>query len=702
MKKWRVAVLVLLALLMSILMISYAYAEPAWTDAKYFEFDRQTGTILKYSMDGPRDVVIPEAIGGTKVTAIGIQAFAYQQLTSVKIPDSVIVIGDGAFLYNWLKSVQIPDSVTEIGELAFYNNELTDVRISNAVTSIQFGTFSYNQLTSLEIPSSVTMIGREAFYNNHLERVEIPNSVISIGEGAFGRNQLMNVTIPNSVKEIRKGAFQWNKLPRVEVAKDCQVHEKAFHPETEVVRRDLEEDLTWTDAKYFVFDKETGTILRYSTNGPRDVVIPPVIDGTAVKVIGGAAFLNQGLTSVKIPNSVLEIGAAAFSRNQLTVLMIPNSVRTIEDGAFSHNQLNRVVISDSVKRIGELAFRDNKLHEVEIPNNCYIHPLAFEDNVNLIPRVIDQALIKEGFFTFNLSDGAIVGYAKEAPQEVEIPAVIRGVSVRKIGDWVFEDRHLTRVVIPDSVSVIGDSAFSKNLLTEIRLPASLIEIGEKAFYSNQLNEVRIPNSVKSIGGGAFASNRLRSVALPSSITVLERGVFSGNALTQVRIPSSVIRIEEAALYRNHLTSVEIPSSVRMVGKNAFVQNFLEKVELPKDCTVHREAFDPDVLVVMVGEEDKLFDDRVIRDVNYSWTVQFNTDIDPVSVTKDNFLIQDEQGKILDGIEPMLVDGSPSKVQMRNHTIFEKNKDYYIVVKKEVATRQGQKMKQNVRMKFRVE
>ena len=46
------------------------------------------------------DVVIPDMIGGKKVTSIGNSAFTSNQLTSVVIPDSVISIGEGAFYGN--------------------------------------------------------------------------------------------------------------------------------------------------------------------------------------------------------------------------------------------------------------------------------------------------------------------------------------------------------------------------------------------------------------------------------------------------------------------------------------------------------------------------------------------------------------------------------------------------------------------------
>ena len=80
-------------------------------------------------------------------------------------------IGENAFGFNALNSVTIPNSVTTIGDQAFTANGLTSVTIGNSVATIGDQAFIVNGLTSVTIPDSVTTIGDYAFFDNDLTSV---------------------------------------------------------------------------------------------------------------------------------------------------------------------------------------------------------------------------------------------------------------------------------------------------------------------------------------------------------------------------------------------------------------------------------------------------------------------------------------------------------------------------------------------------
>jgi hypothetical protein len=128
----------------------------------------------------------------------------------------------------------------------------------------------------------------------------------------------------------------------------------------------------------FDFDEETGTIDSYFLINPEtkertvcslDVVIPSKINDVAVTSIKNGAFIYLSITSVLIPDTVINIGASAFSYNILTEVVIPSSVKNIEAYAFSHNSLTEVKIPSSVKNIENHAFFYNNINKIIIDSS---------------------------------------------------------------------------------------------------------------------------------------------------------------------------------------------------------------------------------------------------------------------------------------------------------------------------------------------
>ena len=131
-----------------------------------FYFDLNTGTITGYRGSGT-EVIIPNTIGGVKVTRIGREAF------------------EGC---DHIISITIPDSVTSIGYDAFYNcSSLKNLTIPSSVKSIEYGAFGgCSRLTSLSFSDGLASIGDKAFYNCiSLMDISIPNSVTSMEGSPF-------------------------------------------------------------------------------------------------------------------------------------------------------------------------------------------------------------------------------------------------------------------------------------------------------------------------------------------------------------------------------------------------------------------------------------------------------------------------------------------------------------------------------------
>jgi hypothetical protein len=127
----------------------------------------------------------------------------------------VTTIGGNAFAYSDLTTLVIPDSVTTISSTAFYDNSLTSLTLGNQVTTIGSSAFNYNSLAAVTIPNSVTQIAGSAFANNGLAALTLGNNVTTFGYGAFEHNLLVSVTIPASVTTYANYVFYDNRITSV-------------------------------------------------------------------------------------------------------------------------------------------------------------------------------------------------------------------------------------------------------------------------------------------------------------------------------------------------------------------------------------------------------------------------------------------------------------------------------------------------------
>ncbi|MBP5665098.1 MAG: leucine-rich repeat domain-containing protein [Clostridia bacterium] len=361
------------------------------------------------------DVLIPPAIDGLTVSAIGEKAFENQTtLTDIVIPDTVTSIGKRAFYgCTGLTEFTIPSSVTSIGTQIFYHadnihtvyynasyypaTETENQLLNNAgITKVVFrGTYigSYaasnlglnGHVIEVEIVNSVTRIGDYAFANcTSISSIEIPNGVVSIGWGAFsGCTSLASVEIQDSVMSLGNYAFHGcTSLASVEISDSVtRLGEYVFYGCTSLENVIIPDSVSSIGDRAFLdcsnlksvtmgngvtsidigaFSGCTGITVVYYTGTLSDWLAISFFDASATPCIYGASLYISGelLTDVVIPDTVTNIDYwKFFGCTSIVSIEIPDSVTNIGLWTFGFcTSLAEITIPDSVTRIGGAAF----------------------------------------------------------------------------------------------------------------------------------------------------------------------------------------------------------------------------------------------------------------------------------------------------------------------------------------------------------
>lgn len=412
--------------------------------------------------DGDYDIRI--TFGKTRSIA-ACTFYGCTSLTSVTIPNNVIVIGQDAFGgCTGLKTVELPEGLLSINQRAFAGSGLTSVTIPEKTLTIQEEAFSRcTALQSVTLPSALTRLYDGIFSGcTALPGIFIPESVTYIGANTFsGCKSLNNVLLPDGLMELGWQAFA-----------ECS-------------------SLT-------------------------NISIP---DG--VEYLDGTFAGCSALSSVKLPSGMKRLVGVFSGCISLTNLTIPNSVTELS-GLDGCSSLKTLVLPNKLEKIWPATFRGCKqLNSITIPKTVtYIGQSAFEDCYNLSEIYYEGTEEEWKNIQVETYGNAMLISCINIRYNTEIP----GESSGDYGDdliWGFDQASGKLIISGSGAMESMEEAPWSELATKIQsveIGSSITNIASGSFSGcSQLRSVTLPETVTAIEENAFSGcTNLRTINFAGS------------------------------------------------------------------------------------------------------------------------------------------------------------------------------------------
>lgn len=524
----------------------------------------------------------------TKITSITLEnvtevldyAFASNKsLVSVKT-GALTTIGEYAYFETGI--TELPDISTEmeIGKYAFAYSDITSVVVPNDMV-IKEGVFSEcSKLATVVIGDNVT-VGKYAFSMNKDESFDIFNYVED-GEKYFYYDfatALTSLTIGENAVIEDNAFMNAASITDITLGANAKIGYMAFYNNTSLKNIDLSKavtigDYAFSGDAYYICIDDSMAYAAVSKDGQYMYTYhaPALesVDLSSAESIGEYAFTYcRNLMTVKLNSAITEIPQYAFADCiELSSINLENIV-TIGDYAFMQDKLENVDLS-MTESIGDYAFVANEnLASVKFSEKystigegafSYCEILASAENIQYVENIDDY------------------GFAYTALVDVDLSGAL------SIGDMAFMKEEMTKfdVTLGDYLEEMGDNPFA---MCDIE-PFYMVETESFAGsdYENKIYDYDLSTDVKVVDGSLYCKVK----------TGWELVTFTGVNTSDVQVADDTVRITSMAFAESDIKIVRLPYTVAAIGHKAFFgcDNLETVVFTSYEAPILEEEFDP--------------------------------------------------------------------------------------------------------------
>lgn len=468
--------------------------------------------------------------GYTSLKYIESYAFAGSNISTVKLPASLMIIKDSAFRDSNVQSVDFSacENLTSIWPYAFADcTQLSELifkqyaKVAKDTLTLSINAYAFKgcvALTSVKLPENLKELGAYAFAGcKNIKTIEfITNAQLAEEEAGEGGDSNPKYEKDNLITAIGDGAFM-----------DCR-------------------SLTTVTLPYFIarignsaFENCTALATFTTMDGADSKT-------AALRTIGDRAFFgNTSLNNIDVntTKSVNTIGVSAFENcGQLATINLSGVTRFAEGVFRNAKALKSVTMSTNASiYVGQEAFRNCVTLSDITGRIAAADDGAFRNCISL--RAITFVSSGIEYIGSNAFNGCVL------IQKVSIPS-----SVVAIGDSAFDGcRGITSLTFEsnETLQTIGYSAFGGcSLLTRVILPSSLVELNASAFYGcSDLGYVEFGENIQSVGEDAFAlcKNGLEVRFTGKTVPVFTGDIFTATEGAKISVRQGYKATFEAAL-----------------------------------------------------------------------------------------------------------------------------------------------------------
>ena len=375
-------------LLLALLLVAIPKSLWAYTKDQIVTFDNMTYKVLVAEGNTPTLMFL----GTTKMGALEIpDKINDNQGTTFTVTE---VAGDTRYPCKDVTSVKLPETIVKLGNICFYDAQLTEINIPKSVSEIDHVVWAgVKAVPECKVDAANTHFDSD---NNGVLYTEGKVELRSVPSSIAAKTSSDTYTVDQNVTSIAKGAFFANPgLKKVILPANLQKVEEGWP--SIAATKDLEE-FAMTPSSTAKYEVKEGVLF---TKGPNKLVLYPHAKNVAnytvpagVKEMASYGIAGNGnMTSIDL-NEVIKVETSAIVNiTKLKKIKLPKDIKKagLSQGAFEGcNALEAYEVAEGntdFSAEGGVLFSENK----EI---LYFYPLAKPDETYTIPSTVKEIAVK--------------------------------------------------------------------------------------------------------------------------------------------------------------------------------------------------------------------------------------------------------------------------------------------------------------------